>query len=106
MKRMIGFASIDLNPRPSKPDWWFFKDAVKWELHEIRDTYRIEFANPEGRHDYWYIGSVPSRVFFDDGTHMDFEDEDTYLDFLKKYVSRGYYDETDNYDPLDDMDVL
>ena len=103
---MIGFASIDLDPRPSKPDWWFFRDAVKWQFQEVNGGYKIIFANPEGRWDYWYIGSVPTRIFFDDDTYMDFDDENTFIDFLREYVSKGYYDEQDRYDPLDDMDVL
>ena len=103
MKHMIGFSSC---AEGTRPDWPFFEDTVKWELHETNDGYKIAFFNPEGRRDYWYIGSVPARIFFDDDTHMDFDDEVRLADFLKKYVSKGYYDEIDEYDPLDDMDVL
>jgi hypothetical protein len=106
---MIGFAVADMDAplgNPTKPDWWFFHDTVKWELDEVHDGYKIIFTDAKGQRDYWFIGSVPARIFFDDFTYMDFDDEDTYIDFLKKYISKGYYDEADNYDPLDDMDVL
>ena len=106
---MRGFCSSRL---ASSPSFYFYDDVVKWEIEHavpnLSEPYKLFFTSSDHRTDYWWIGSCPCKIFFDDGTDIYFDDGDEkkLSSFLKNYIKNNGYEPFKSFEIYDGPDCL
>lgn len=91
MKYVIGFSN---HPEATKPGYNIPLGIERWVIGDRMSDgdYKAKFFW-DGGADYWWFGDLYTKIFFDDGTTLDFEvGGDDLREFWEEYAKNNGYE--------------